>query len=146
MILGIFTGALTAAPALDAATRVTGDPQAAVGYAFGYPIGVIVGILVVTMTVTRKWLGAKDTPSLAGKSLETLTVRVTETVNTRHVRAWRDQRVRMSYLRRGGITRVVVPGEDLQEGDFILLVGDPENIEEAASQVGVAESLFPTPR
>ena len=138
LTLGIFTGSLTAAPALDAATRVTGDPQAAVGYAFGYPIGVIVGILVVTMTVTRKWVGAKDTPSLAGKSLETLTVRVTETVNTRHVRAWREQRVRMSYLRRGNITRVVVPGEDLQEGDLILLVGDPENIEEAASQVGVA--------
>ena len=75
LTLGIFTGSLTAAPALDAATRVTGDPQAAVGYAFGYPIGVIVGILVVTMTVTRKWVGAKDTPSLAGKSLETLTVR-----------------------------------------------------------------------
>ena len=44
---GLFTGALPAAPALDAATRVTGDPQAAVGYAFGYPIGVVVGILPV---------------------------------------------------------------------------------------------------
>lgn len=137
LTLGVFTGALTAAPALDAASRVTGDPQAAVGYAFGYPIGVVVGIVVVTMTVTRKWIGAKDTPSLAGKSLETLTVRVAETVNTRRVTAWRDQRVRMSYLRRDGRTRVVVPGEDLHVGDLVLLVGDPANLEEAASQVGV---------
>ncbi|WP_115726615.1 aspartate:alanine exchanger family transporter [Actinomyces culturomici] len=136
LTLGLFTGALTAAPALDAATRVTGDPQAAVGYAFGYPIGVVVGIIVVTMTVTRKWLGAKDTPSLAGKSLETVTVRVAETVNTRRIEAWRDQRVRMSYLRRDGVTRVVVPGEDLLAGDLVLVVGDPANIEEAALQVG----------
>lgn len=136
LTLGLFTGSLTAAPALDAATRLTGDPQAAVGYAFGYPIGVLMGIVVVTMTVTRKWRGEKDTPSLAGVSLETLTVRVTETVSTRRVTAWRDQRVRMSYLRRDGCTRVVVPGEDLLEGDLVLLVGEPADIEEATSEIG----------
>lgn len=136
LTLGLFTGALTAAPALDAATRVTGDPQAAVGYAFGYPIGVIIGIIIVTMTVTRKWVGAKDTPSLAGQSLETMTVRVAKRINTRHVTLWRDQQVRMSYLRREGETRVVVPGEDLYEGDLVLVVGDPAKIEEAAYQIG----------
>lgn len=136
LTLGLFTGSLTAAPALDAATRVTGDPQAAVGYAFGYPIGVIVGIIVVTMTVTRQWIGHRDTPSLAGSSLETVTVRVEEHINTRAIAAWRDQRVRMSYLRRDGRTRVVVPGEDLYAGDLVLVVGDPANIEEAAAQVG----------
>ncbi len=134
--LGLFTGSLTAAPALDAATRLTGDPQAAVGYAFGYPIGVLIGIVVVTMTVTRSWRGEKDTPCLAGVTLETLTVRVTDTLSTRRVTAWRDQRVRMSYLRRDGCTRVVVPGEDLLEGDLVLLVGEAADIHEAALQIG----------
>lgn len=133
---GLFTGALTAAPALDTATRLTGDPNAAVGYAFGYPVGVIGGILIVTITVTRKWVGPKDTPSLAGASLEAVSIRVSKHINTRDIEAWRDQRVRLSYLRRDGRTRVTAPGEDLLPGDHVVMVGDPASIKEAAPLVG----------
>ena len=133
---GLFTGALTAAPALDTATRLTGDPNAAVGYAFGYPVGVIGGILIVTITVTRKWVGPKDTPSLAGASLEAVSIHVSKHINTRDIEAWRDQRVRLSYLRRDGRTRVTAPGEDLLPGDHVVMVGDPAAIKEAAPLVG----------
>lgn len=133
---GLFTGALTAAPALDTATRLTGDPNAAVGYAFGYPVGVIGGILIVTITVTRKWVGPKDTPSLAGASLEAVSIHVSKYINTRDIDAWRDQRVRLSYLRRDGRTRVTAPGEDLLPGDHVVMVGDPASIKEAAPLVG----------
>ena len=133
---GLFTGALTAAPALDTATRLTGDPNAAVGYAFGYPVGVIGGILVVTITVTRKWVGPKDTPSLAGASLEAVSIHVSKHINTRDIDAWRDQRVRLSYLRRDGRTRVTAPGEDLLPGDHVVMVGDPASIKETAPLVG----------
>ena len=133
---GLFTGALTAAPALDTATRLTGDPNAAVGYAFGYPVGVIGGVLIVTITVTRKWVGPKDTPSLAGASLEAVSIHVSKHINTRDIDAWRDQRVRLSYLRRDGRTRVTAPGEDLLPGDHVVMVGDPASIKEAAPLVG----------
>ena len=133
---GLFTGALTAAPALDTATRLTGDPNAAVGYAFGYPVGVIGGILIVTITVTRKWVGPKDTPSLAGSSLEAVSIHVSKHINTRDIDAWRDQRVRLSYLCRDGRTRVTAPGEDLLPGDRVVMVGDPASIKEAAPLVG----------
>ncbi|SNU00503.1 putative transport protein [Ruaniaceae bacterium KH17] len=133
---GLYTGALTAAPALDAATRISGDPQAAVGYAFGYPIGVIVGIVVVSMTVTRSWVGAKDAPSLAASGLDAITVRVRHTMQARNLPAWAEQRIRMSYLRREGVTRVAVPGEELRGDDLVLLVGDPESLNEAFKQVG----------
>ena len=133
---GLYTGALTAAPALDAASRVTGDPQAAVGYAFGYPIGVIVGIIVVTMIVTRSWLGPRDTPSLSESGIDALTVRVRQTMDSRTLPAWAEQRIRMSYLRRDGRTRVAVPGEELRAGDLVLLVGDPDSLNEAFKQVG----------
>ena len=133
---GLFTGALTAAPALDTATRLTGDPNAAVGYAFGYPVGVIGGILIVTITVTRKWVGPKDTPSLAGSSLEAVSIRVSKHINTREIDAWRDQRVRLSYLRRDGRTRVTAPGEDLLPGDHVVMVGDPASIKETAPLIG----------
>ena len=133
---GLFTGALTAAPALDTATRLTGDANAAVGYAFGYPVGVIGGILIVTITVTRKWVGPKDTPSLAGASLEAVSIHVSKHTNTRDIDAWRDQRVRLSYLRRDGRTRVTAPGEDLLPGDHVVMVGDPESIKETAPLIG----------
>ena len=133
---GLFTGALTAAPALDTATRLTGDPNAAVGYAFGYPVGVIGGILIVTITVTRKWVGPKDTPSLAGSSLEAVSIHVSKHINTRDIDAWRDQRVRLSYLRRNGRTRVTAAGEDLLPGDHVVMVGDPESIKGAAPLLG----------
>ena len=133
---GLFTGALTAAPALDTATRLTGDPNAAVGYAFGYPVGVIGGILIVTITVTRRWVGPKDTPSLAGSSLEAVSIRVSKHINTREIDAWREQRVRLSYLRRDGRTRVTAPGEDLLPGDHVVMVGDPASIKETAPLVG----------
>ena len=133
---GLFTGALTAAPALDTATRLTGDPNAAVGYAFGYPVGVIGGILIVTITVTRKWVGPKDTPSLAGASLEAVSIHVSKHINTREIDAWRDQRVRLSYLRRDGRTRVTAPGEDLLPGDHVVMVGDPKSIKETAPLLG----------
>ena len=133
---GLFTGALTAAPALDTATRLTGDPNAAVGYAFGYPVGVIGGILIVTITVTRKWVGPKDTPSLAGASLEAVSIHVSKHINTRDIDAWRDQRVRLSHLRREGRTRVTAAGEDLLPGDHVVMVGDPASIKEAAPLVG----------
>ena len=133
---GLFTGALTAAPALDTATRLTGDPNAAVGYAFGYPVGVIGGILIVTITVTRKWVGPKDTPSLAGSSLEAVSIHVSNQINTREIDAWREQRVRLSYLHRDGRTRVIAPGEDLLPGDHVVMVGDPASIKETAPLVG----------
>ena len=133
---GLFTGALTAAPALDTATRLTGDSNAAVGYAFGYPVGVIGGILIVTITVTRKWVGPKDTPSLAGSSLEAVSIHVSKHINTRDIDAWRDQRVRLSYLRRDGRTRVTAPGEDLLPGDHVVMVGDPASIKETVPLVG----------
>ena len=136
LTIGLFTGALTAAPALDAASRVTGDPLAAVGYAFGYPIGVIIGILVVSYVVVQAWPGTKDTPSVAESGLNAITIKVRHTVSMRHVKAWADQHIRMSYLRREGRTRVVVPGEELRKDDLVLIVGDASAIDACTSQIG----------
>lgn len=133
---GLFTGALTAAPALDAATRLTGDPSAAVGYAFGYPVGAIVGILVVSLIVTQRWPGRRDAPSVASKGLDAITIRVRHTMSPRDLPAWREQRIRMSYLRREGRTRVIVPGEELRRGDLVLMVGDPDSLNETFKSVG----------
>src|SRR5699024_5610417 len=134
--LGLFTGSLTAAPALDAASRLTRTSGPSVGYAFGYPIGVIVGIVLVSSVVTRAWPGRKDTPALAGTSLASTTVRVRRSVNLRDVPQWHRQQVRFSYLRRDGRVRVIVQGEDLLAGDEVVAVGMPEQVEAVAETLG----------
>ncbi len=134
--MGLFTGALTAAPALDTATRLTHSEDPSVGYAFGYPIGVIVGILVVSAIVGRPWRGQKDTPSLVGLGLTSISVHVTRNINMRDIPQWREQKIRVSYLERGEITRVAIPGEDLQKGDRIVVVGLAENVEAVAILLG----------
>ncbi len=134
---GVYTGALTAAPALDSALRISGSAQPGAGYAVGYPFGVIIGIVVVSWVVGRRWPGRRDSASLAGATLVARTARVHRQVNIRTVPAWREQRVRASYLRRRDETRVVVPGEDLLPGDLVVFVGQPEDVAEAASSVGL---------
>ncbi len=133
---GLYTGALTAAPALDAASRIAGTEEPSVGYAFGYPIGVVVGIVAVSMVVSRKWRGANDAPSLAGLGLTSVSVRVRERINLRDIPEWKAQDIRVSYLHRGSVTRVVIPGEDLEADDDVVIVGLPDAVESAAYRIG----------
>jgi putative transport protein len=138
---GLFTGALTSAPALDSALRVTGSTSPGAGYAVGYPFGVIFGIIIVSIIVERPWKGEKDTPSLAGQGLTARTALVHKTINIRHVEPWACQDVRMSYLRRNGKTRVVVPGEELQPDDLVVVVGEPAQVEETINILGEEASI-----
>lgn len=133
---GIFTGALTAAPALDTASRISGSPDPAVGYSFAYPIGALVGIVFVSLVAGKHWEGRKDVPSLAGKGLLAVTVRVAGTLHPRDVPAWVEQRVRLSYVEREGRTRVYVPGEELLAQDLVVVVGEPESVSEAVAELG----------
>lgn len=136
LTVGLFTGALTAAPALDTASRMTEGASASAGYSFGYPLGVIVGIVVATLVVGMSWQGKKDTPSLAGRGLQAVTVLVKETMNPRDLRSWVEQKIRLSYVFREGTMGVLVPGEDLRKGDHVVVVGEPGVVEASARQVG----------
>lgn len=133
---GLFTGALTAAPALDLASQITGSPEASVGYSLGYPIGVVVGIVFVTLTAGKHWADKRDTPSLAGLGIRAVTVRVENRTDPHDIDAWAQERVRMSYVRRGSETRVLSPGEPLLPGDEVVVVGEGARVEEAAAQLG----------
>ncbi len=138
---GLFTGALTAAPALDAATRIAGNESPSVGYAFGYPIGVFVGIVAVSMVAGRKWAGVKDTPSLAGLGLESTTVKISERISLRAIPEWQRQDIRVSYLHRGHTMRVALPGEDLEKDDEVVIVGLPQSVDDVAARIG---TVMPT--
>ncbi|MDO4665383.1 MAG: TrkA C-terminal domain-containing protein [Actinomycetaceae bacterium] len=123
LVTGLFTGALTAAPALDTATKLTGSPLAAVGYALAYPLAVVVAIIFASVVAPLSWPGKCDEPSLAGSGIAAQTVLVEKCVPVRAVPGYRNGKVRLSYLRRGQRTRVVSPGEDLLAGDLVVVVG-----------------------
>lgn len=133
---GLFTGALTAAPALDAATRLADDGSPAVGYSTGYPVGVIVGLIMVSIVAGMKWPGKKDTAPLAGRGLHALTVRVTRATLPKDIPAWANQSVQFSYVRREGKTRVLMPGEELREDDLVVVVGEPGEPEKVVEAIG----------
>lgn len=138
---GLYTGALTAAPALDSAINITGSSQAGAGYAVGYPFGVIIGIIVASLIVARPWAGEKDTPSLAGNGLVAYTALVEKPLNMREIAFWKNQSVRISYLRRNDWTRVALPGEDLLKGDLVTIVGDDESVNKVVQQLGTLSSV-----
>ena len=137
LLAGTFAGALTSTPALAAAqTAANSDPALAVGYALAYPVGVILAIMVVAATIVRHWPGTKDSPSLAGSGLKTLSVVVDRPMYLNDIPGWEEQEIKASYLRRDRTTRVIHPDEELKEGDVILLVGPEQCIDNAASTLG----------
>lgn len=136
MVAGLIAGALTSTPALAAATAATGSPDAAVGYALGYPVGVILAIVVVALVVGRKWPGRNDPAPASADAIVAESVHVKRPTSQRGVPGWADESIKMSYLVRDARTRVLAPGEDLQAGDEVLVVGAPAAVEEAIAYLG----------
>ena len=134
--VGIFAGSLTNTPALAAATAVTGTAEPGVGYSLGYPVGVFMGIVFVSMIVSRTWPETNDTPSHAGQSLTAATAVIEREIPLRDVPGWREQDIRVSYLYRNGKTRVISPGEELEAGDQIVVVGMEDAVKTAVDAIG----------
>ena len=67
-LAGVFAGAGTSTPALEAATDAAGGSEGpAVGYALSYPVAVVVGIVVVQVVISLRRAGAR---SRAGRRLD----------------------------------------------------------------------------
>jgi len=52
------------------------------------------------------------------------------------MKAFKEGRIRISYLERDGETRVVAPGEELLPGDKVVIVGAPAAVESAMHDLG----------
>ncbi|PVU82854.1 transporter [Cellulomonas sp. WB94] len=134
---GAFTGALTSTPALAAATAAAGTQEPAVGYSLAYPVGVTVAILVVALTVNRRWPASRDPSPAAGVGLDATSAEVQRPTLLSEVPGFAAQDVRLSYLERGGRTRVVGHDEQLQPGDRVVVVGPRPAVDAAVAHLGV---------
>ena len=132
---GAYAGALTS-PVLDAAIEAAGTQEPAVGYALAYPVGVAVAILIVAGVVGRSWPGRHDPRPASADGITATSVYLLQRVALGEMEAFKEGRIRISYLERDGHTRVVTPGEELLPGDKVVIVGAPAAVESAMHDLG----------
>ncbi len=137
-VAGLFAGAMTNTPALQAAIELAGNNDPAVGYSVAYPFGIIVsilGIYIAALILKPKVEAPPKTtlelveliirnPQMIGKSLE-------------EVETLLPSKIEVVAVRHHHVTRIASPALVLEEGDSVLVVGDkPESVEEAKDLLG----------
>jgi len=135
MDAGAYAGALTS-PVLDSAIEAAGNQEPAVGYALAYPVGVAVAILIVALVIGREWPGRRDPRPASADGLAATSVFLLRRVALSEMEAFQRNRIRISYLEREGVTRVVSPDEELLPGDKVVIVGAPSALEDAVHELG----------
>ena len=162
VVLGIFSGAVTNAPALGAGQQILRDlgvpfevvDQMGMSYAMAYPFG-ICGILL-TMWLVRLFFRInvekeaqrfEESSGNGHAHLHTINVRV-ENPNLNQmaiqdVPMLNSDNIVCSRLKRGELLMVPAPGTLIQAGDLLHLVGRPEDLHNAQLVIGqeVATSL-----
>ncbi len=138
-VSGLFAGVLTS-PAIDAALEATdGSADTLVGYAVSYPTGVIVALIVVAIFATKRWPGMRDNVSMAEAGITATSTHVTRDTPIPDIPGWPNQ-IRMSYLRRRGKMRLITRADELHDGDIVLVVGMPDDVQTAVDYLGYPSS------
>lgn len=143
MAAGLFTGSLTATPALAAAQDATGgSAEPAVGYAIAYPVAVVLSLIAVTVVAKIKLPARNDPDRAAGARLVARTIAVEHAMEVREIPGIAEVvgrsggEVRVSYLLRDDEMTVAHPHERLRPGDHIVLVGTPDGVTLATEALG----------
>lgn len=149
---GMFTGALTNTPALaavlDTLPRVLegADAGAAasrpvVGYSLSYPIGVL-GTIAVMWLLERVWrvdhAAEAEATGLTSAPLEHWTVQVQrrDRPAVRMLAARTGTTISASRVLSGDAVHIADPGERLDDGDLVTLVGTSDELEKATAWLG----------
>lgn len=133
---GLFCGALTSTPALQAAISAAGSNDPALGYSVAYPFGFIAPILC--MYFANLWIKRKVlTPAGAGLELREVVVRNPQVIGRplADLSARLPAGVRIFVVREGGRNRVPTPDIVLAQNDIVALTGESEEAIEGAQML-----------
>src|SRR5512143_2305338 len=137
-VAGLFCGALTSTPALQAAISAVGSNEPALGYSVAYPFGFIAPILC--MYFANVWLRQKVmTPAGPALELREVSVRNPQIIGRplSEVSAELPSGVRIIIVRQGNQNRVPAPDITLALNDIVALAGESEEaLESARSLIG----------
>ena len=126
-VAGLFSGALTCTPALQAALEIAGNNDPAVGYSVAYPFGIIVsilGIYVAALVFKPK----VEVPSKKTLELVELIVRNPAVIGKRleDVETMLPSEIEVAAVRRQHVTQIASLETILEAGDSVLVVGKNE--------------------
>jgi putative transport protein len=135
---GLFAGALTSTPTLQAAIDAAGNRDPAVGYSVSYPFGVIGPILCLFawLRLFKQQL-APIAPPL--QSIE-ITLGERETATVAALLAELPAGVELVAIHQGGTNRLPDPQARIGSGDGLLLFGQPAALERARLALGTIDT------
>ena len=141
-VTGLFCGALTSTPALQAAISTVGNNDPALGYSVAYPFGFIAPLLC--MYFANLWLKPKDLGQTGtGLELREVVVRNQQVIGRplAEVSAELPVGVRIVIVRQGSQNRVPAPDIVLAHNDVVALAGESEEaLESARLRIGETAS------
>lgn len=132
--MGLFAGALTSTPTLQAAIDAAGSGDPAIGYSVAYPFGVVGPILCLFLVA--RFLRPRLEPAPA--TLQPLEVTLDEPRGdtVADLMAQLPPGVDLVAVRHGGGNALPNPAARLEAGDGVLLYGLPEALERARIALG----------
>jgi len=140
--LGLFAGAGTSTPTLQAAIQALGNDDPAIGYSVAYPFGVAGPILLLQLAflILKPLI---DVPAHSGQELQEIAVRNRELVGKRvaELAAALPAEVRIVAVRRNDRNQPALPETVLTEDSVVLAAGpNRQALEKAQALLGEAAS------
>ena len=137
-LAGLFSGALTTTPALQAALAAVGTSEPALGYSVAYPVGLIVPILCIHLASRRI---KAELPSTGGTGLELreMVVRNPQVIGRTlgEVSGDLPAGVQVVLVREGHRNKVPAPDIVLDHDDVVAVTGESEAaLEQARTLIG----------
>jgi len=136
--VGMFAGALTSTPTLQAAIDAAGDRSPAIGYSAAYPIGIIGPLLCIF--IFSKLVNARVAPAPAVPATVEILLDIQQGTTVAAVTAGLPPNVHLVAIRQGGANKLPDPQIQLEAGDGVLLFGEPGALEQARRQLGRVEA------
>ena len=137
--LGMFAGALTSTPALQAAIDTAGDRAPAIGYSVAYPVGIIGPILCIFI-FSRLVKPRVAPPPAPPDTVEILLADDRQDATVGEIVAGLPPDVHLVAVRHGRQNRLPDPLIRLDAGDGLLLFGESSALERARLQFGPLRS------
>jgi putative transport protein len=135
--MGLFAGAMTSTPTLQAAIDAVGNRDPAIGYSVAYPFGVIGPILC--LYVLSRVLAVRLAPAPAPfEPMEIVLGADKEGLRVSDLLASLPPGTELVAIRQGQANRLPAPELQLQAGDCLLLYGQPAALDAARRQLGHA--------
>ena len=132
--IGVWTGSLTATPAMALANQLTGGQAPAVGYGLSYLVGVVGTIIAITLLAARPWSSSpRDPAPVTDGKLRFTAVVATSALAVREIPGIYEGLVRVVALRHGGVARIAGSADRIEPGDEVVLDGTEKNIDAAVT-------------